>query len=144
MNTLSDVVVQSPSRVQLFVTPWTVAHQASLSLTVSQSLPKFMPIASVMPSSHLILWDTILLLPSIFPSVRDWVTHYPNNLLAERKKKKHVYHITFSVDQEFKQSLAIYFASGFLSQKAVIRCQPESTVISRFSWNRIDFHVDSN
>ena len=49
------VVIQSPSRIQLFATPWTVAHQASLSLTISQSLPKFMSIASVMPSSHLIL-----------------------------------------------------------------------------------------
>ena len=48
-------VAQSPSRIQLFVTPWTAAHQASLSLTNTQSLPKFMSIASVVPSSHLIL-----------------------------------------------------------------------------------------
>ena len=46
--------VQSPNRVRLFVTPWTAAHQASLSPTISQSLPKFMSIASVMTSSHLI------------------------------------------------------------------------------------------
>ena len=49
--------------------PWTVVHQASLFLTVSWSLPKFMSIASVMPSSHLILWS-LFLLPSIFPSIR--------------------------------------------------------------------------
>ena len=49
------VIVQSPSRVQLFVTPWTAAHQAFLSLTISQSLPKFMPTEPVMPSDHLIL-----------------------------------------------------------------------------------------
>ena len=49
-------VVQSPSRVRLFVTPWTAARQASLSLTISWSLPKFMFIALVMPSSHFILW----------------------------------------------------------------------------------------
>ena len=54
-----------------FVTPWTAARQASLSLTISQSLPKFMFIASVMPSSHLILWHP-LLLPSIFPNIRDF------------------------------------------------------------------------
>ena len=54
------------------VTPWTAARQASLSLTLSQSLPKFMPIASVMPSSHLILWCPPLLVPSIFPSIRDF------------------------------------------------------------------------
>ena len=53
-------------------TPWTAAYQASLSLTISQSLPKFMSIASVMPSSHLILWCPLLLLPSIFPNIRDF------------------------------------------------------------------------
>ena len=50
------VVVQSPSRVQLFATPWPAARQASLSLTISQSLPKFVSIALVMPSSQFILW----------------------------------------------------------------------------------------
>ena len=65
------VVVQSLSHVRLFVTPWTAARQASLSLTISQSLLKFMSIASVMPSNHLILWCP-LLLPSIFPSMRDF------------------------------------------------------------------------
>ena len=60
------------SHVLLFVTPWTAAHQAFLSLTISQSFPKFMSIASVMPSSHLILWRPPLFLPSIFPSIRDF------------------------------------------------------------------------
>ena len=64
------VVVQSLSRVQLFATPWTAARQASLSLTVSWSSPKFMSIKSVMPSNHLILCCPLLLLPSIFPSIR--------------------------------------------------------------------------
>ena len=64
------VAVQSPSRVQLFVTPWTAACQASLSSTVSQSLLKFMSIESVLLSSHLILCCSLLLLPSIFPSIR--------------------------------------------------------------------------
>ena len=62
--------VQSLSHVQLFVAPWTAACQASLSITNSQSLPKFMFIESVMPSNHLILWCPLLLLPSIFPSIR--------------------------------------------------------------------------
>ena len=66
------VVVQSPSRVRLFVTPWTAACQVSLSLTISWSLPKFVSIASVMPSRHLILWRPLLLLPSVFPSIRDF------------------------------------------------------------------------
>ena len=49
------VVVKSLSHVQLFATLWTAAHQASVSLTISQSLPKFMSLALAMPSSHLIL-----------------------------------------------------------------------------------------
>ena len=62
--------VQLLSRVRLFVTPWTAAHQASLSITNSQSLLKLMPIELVMPSNHLILCHPLLLLPSIFPSIR--------------------------------------------------------------------------
>ena len=58
------------SRVQLFLTPWTGAHQASLSFTVSQSLLKLMSIESVMSSIHLILCCSLLLLPSVFPSIR--------------------------------------------------------------------------
>ena len=65
-----SVVVQSLSRVQLFATPWTTARQASLSFTISQSLLKPMSIASVTPSNHLILCHPLLLLPSIFPSIR--------------------------------------------------------------------------
>ena len=63
-------LVQSLSHVQLFATPWTTAHQASLSIINSQSLPKLMSIESVMPSNHLILCHLLLLLPSIFPSIR--------------------------------------------------------------------------
>ena len=66
------VGVQLPSYVQLFVTPWTAAWQISPSLTISQSLPKFLSIAWVMPSNHFILWCPLLLLPSIFPSIRDF------------------------------------------------------------------------
>ena len=64
--------IQLLSCVQLFATPWTTAHQASLSLTISQSLPKFMCIASVMPSSHLILSCPLLLLPSILCNIREF------------------------------------------------------------------------
>ena len=62
--------VQSLSRVQLFATPWTEARQASLSIINSQSLLKLMSIESVMPSNHLILCRPLLLLLSIFPSIR--------------------------------------------------------------------------
>ena len=62
--------VQSLSHVWLFVTPWTAAHQASLSITNSRSLLKFISIESVKPSNHLILCHPLLLLPSISPSIR--------------------------------------------------------------------------
>ena len=67
---MSGIVVQSLSRVQLFVMPWTAERQASLSITSSWSLLKLMSIESVMPPNHLILCRPLLLLPSIFPSIR--------------------------------------------------------------------------
>ena len=68
---LTVVVIQSPSCVWLFVTPWTAAGQTSLSLTTSWSLPKFLSIVLVMLFKHLILWCPLLLWPSVFPSIRD-------------------------------------------------------------------------
>ena len=64
------MLFQLLSCVWLFATPWTAARQASLSITNSQSSLKLMSIKSVMPSSHLIPWDPLLLPPSIFPSIR--------------------------------------------------------------------------
>ena len=66
----STVSVQSLSHIQFFVTPWTAAHQTSLSITNSRGLPTLMSIESVMPSNHLIFCRPLLLLPSIFPSIR--------------------------------------------------------------------------
>ena len=62
--------VQSLSRVRPFVSPWTAAHQASLTITNSQSSLKLKYISSVMPSNHLILCHPLLLPPSIFPNIR--------------------------------------------------------------------------
>ena len=69
--------VQSLSRVRLFATPWTAACQASLSLPLSQSLFKLMSMESVMPSNHLFLCLFLLLLPSIFPSIRVFSSELP-------------------------------------------------------------------
>ena len=66
--------VQSLSRVRLFVTPWTAARQASLSITNSWSLLKLMSVESVMPSKHLTLCRPLLPPPSVFPSIRVWLT----------------------------------------------------------------------
>ena len=71
--------VQSLRHVRLFATPWTAAHQTSLSFTISRNLLKLMSIELVMPSNHLVLCRPLLLLPSIFPSIRvfssEWVLH---------------------------------------------------------------------
>ena len=69
-NSDNFVAVQSLNRVQLFATPWTAARQAPLFFAISWSLLKLMSIESVMPSNHLILCCPLLLLPSIFPSIR--------------------------------------------------------------------------
>ena len=73
------IAVQLLNHVWFFVTPWTTAHQASLSFTtsISQSLFKCMSIESVMPSSHLILCHPLLLLPSIFLSIRVFYNESP-------------------------------------------------------------------
>ena len=67
---MGEVSVQSLSPVQLSATPWTAAHQASLSFTISRNLLKLMSIESVMPSNHLVLCHPLLLPPSISPSIR--------------------------------------------------------------------------
>ena len=68
----SGIVIQSLSHVQLYETPWTTASQSSLSFTISRRLLKLMSIESVKASNHLILCHPLLLLPSIFPSIRDF------------------------------------------------------------------------
>ena len=70
LRLMNEVVVPPLSHVWFFETPWTAAHQASLSFTISQSLLKLMFIESVMHSNHLILCRPLLLLPSIFPGIR--------------------------------------------------------------------------
>ena len=64
------IAVQSLSCGRLFATPWTVAHQASLSFTISWSFLKLMPIESMMPSNHLLLCHPLILLPCIYPSIK--------------------------------------------------------------------------
>ena len=84
--------VQSLSRVRLSETPWTAARQASLSITNSQSSPKLMSIKSVMPSSHLILWRPLLLLPPIPLSIRVF-----SNESALRMRWPKYWSFTFSI-----------------------------------------------
>ena len=92
------VVVQSLSGVWLFATPWTAARQASLSFTFSCSLLKLMSIELVMPSNHLILCCSFLLLPSIFPSIRV----FSNELfLRIRRPNYWSFSLSFSPSNEY-------------------------------------------
>ena len=106
--------VQSFSRVQLFVTPWTAACQASLSITNSQSPPKTMSIELVMPSKYLILCCPRLLLPSIFPSTRVF-----SNESALRIRWPKYWSFSFIISPSNEYSALISFKMDWLDLLAV-------------------------
>ena len=108
--------VQSLSRVQLFVTPWTAARQASLSITHSPSLLKLMSIESVMPSNHLILCHPLLLPLSIFPNIRVFSN---GSVLQIRWPKYWSFSFTISPSNEY--SGLISFRMDWLDLLAVQR-----------------------
>ena len=108
--------VQPLSRVQLFVTSWTAARQASLSITNSQSLLKLMSIVSVMPSNHLILCRPLLLLPSIFPSIRV----FSKKSVLHIRWPKH-WSFSFSISPSNEYSGLISFRMDWLDLLAIQR-----------------------
>ena len=108
----SEVVVQS-SHVRLFSNPWTAAHQASLSVTISRSLLKLMSIESVMPSSHLILCRPFLP-PSIFPSIR---VFSKESAFPIRRPK--YWNFSFSISPSNEYSGLISFRIDWLNLLAV-------------------------
>ena len=108
------VVVQSSSCVQLFATSWTEARQASLSFTISQSLLKLMSIESMMPSNLLILCCPLLLLPSIYPSIRVFSNE---SFLCIRWPK--YWSFSFSINPSNEYSGLISFRMDWLDLLAV-------------------------
>ena len=106
--------VQLLSHVQLFVTPRTAGRHASLSITNSWSLLKFMSIASVMPSNHLILCCRLLLMPSIFPSIRV----FPNDSVLPIRWPKH-WSFSFSISPSNEHSGLISFRMDWFDLLAV-------------------------
>ena len=102
------------SHVRFFATPWTAARQASLSITNSQSLLKLMSIESVMPSNHLTLCCPLLLLPSIFPSIRV----FSNELVLHIRWPKY-WSSSFSISSSNEYSGLISFRMDWLDLLAV-------------------------
>ena len=110
------------SRVRLFVTPWTTAHRASLSITNTQSLLKLTSIESVMPSNHLILCLPLLLPASIFPSMRDFSNE---SVLHIRWPKYWIFSFNISPSNEY--SGLISFRMDWLEILEVQGSQESST-----------------
>ena len=106
--------VQSLNHVQLFLTPWTAARQASLSITNSRSLLKLMSIESVMPSIRLILCHPFLLLPSVFPSIRV----FSNESVLHIRWPKY-WSFSFSISLSNEYSGLIFFRTDWFHLLAV-------------------------
>ena len=108
------LVVQSLSHIQLFRTPWNTACQASLSFTIPQSSLRLMSIELMMPSNHLILCHPLLLLPSIFPSIRV----FSNDLVLCIRWPKYC-SFSFSINPSNEYSGLISFRSDWIDLLAV-------------------------
>ena len=119
--------VQLLSNVRLFVTPWTEACQASLSINNSQSLLRLMSIEVVMPSNHLILCCPLLLLPSIFPSIRV----FSNDSVLHIGWPKY-WSFRFSISPSNEYSRLISFRMDWLDLLAVQGTLKESSPIPQF------------
>ena len=110
--------------VQLFVTPWTAAHQDSLSITNSWSLLKLMSIDSVMPYNHIILCHPLLLSPSILPSIRVFSTE---SVLTIRWPKYWSYSISISPSNEYSGLISFRIGLIFLHSKGLLRVFSNTT-----------------
>jgi len=107
---LKLVAVQSLTFVQLFATPWTEAYQASLSFIISQTLFKVISTDSVVPSNHFILFYFVLLLPSIFPSIRVF-----SNLFFSSHQLAKIWSFSFTISPSNEYSGSISFKTDWFS-----------------------------
>ena len=128
---MTVVVVQSLSHVQLFLTPWTAAHQASLSFTVSWSLFKLMTIKLVMSSNHLILCCSLLLPPSIFSSIRVF-SKEPVLLEGLLSRWTKYWSFNFSISPSSEYSGLISFRMDWFGSPCSSRDSQESFLTSQF------------
>ena len=114
LDTISIFLNLLFSHVWLFVTPWFAACQASLSFTISSSFPKIMSIETVMPSNHLILCCSLLLLPSVFPRIRVF-----SNELAFHIRWPRSWSVSFSISPSNEYSGLTSFRIDWLDLLAV-------------------------
>ena len=128
--------VQSLSHVQLFMTPWTEAHQASLTITDSQSLLKLMSIELVMSSNHLILCHPLILLPLIFPNIRVFSNE---SVLCIRWPK--YWNFSFSINPYNEYSGLISFRIDWFDLLAVCAYHPLDHFLWHFHWLMYTFHT---
>ena len=126
--------VQLLSRVRLLATPRTVAYQASLSITNSRNLLKLMSIESVMPSNHLIFCCSLLLLPSIFPSIRVFSNELMLHLVAKVLELQFLLHAT-----HYTVSLLLFHLI-LKTVKTTLRCS--HILVGLFVFFKIFFYVD--
>ena len=119
--------VQLLSRVQLFVTPWTAASQASLSITNSQSLLRLMSVMSVTPSNHLILCHPLFLPPSIFPSIKVFSSE-----LVLRIRWPKDWSFSFSISPSSEYSGLIFFRIDWFDPPCSPRDSQESSPTPQF------------
>ena len=132
-----------PSFVQLYVTPWTAAHQASLSITNSQSLLKLMSIKSVMPSNHLILCHPLLLSTSIFPNIR--VFSY-ESVLHIRWSKYWSFSFSISPSNEYSGLTSLRmdwlnFLAGQGTLKSLLQHHNSKASVLWCSWSSSHIHL---
>ena len=126
-STESSVHFSSVSHDRLFVTPWTAAHQASLSITNSQSLFKLMSIESVMPYNHLIRYRLLLLLPSVFPSIRVF-----SNESVLRIRWPDYWSFSFSISPSNEYSGLVSFTNWLVGSPCSPRDSQESSPTPQF------------
>ena len=139
-------VVQSLSHVRLFTTPWTAASQASLFFTISQSLLKLMYIELVMPSNHLILCCPLLLLPSIFPSIRVFSSESAHPIRWPKYCS-----FSFSINPSSEYSGLISFRNDWLDllvvkgtvKSLLHHCSSKASILwhSAFLWSSSHIHT---
>ena len=133
--------VQSLTRVQLFVTPWTATCQASLSITSFQSLLKLMSIESVMPSNHLILCRPLLLRPSIFPSIR---VYSNESVLHIRWPKYWSFSFSISPSNEYSGLISLGLTGLISLQSKGLSKVFSSTTVQKHQFFGAQFSLWSN